>query len=102
MSNFVGFRLNVERDADIIKDLERYKDTTGRMKEVYRRAMRAEDELFVPFIKAQETIVEERSRTLPPKKAEKIVWKFPKEPSVSLSATGAPTSLKSAILSNDF
>jgi hypothetical protein len=34
--NFVGLRLNDNKDMDIIMDLERYENRTERIKEVYR------------------------------------------------------------------
>jgi hypothetical protein len=84
MSDFVGFRLNATKDADIIKDLSKYKDTTARVKEAYRRAIRAEqtNQVVEPTVK-------------PPPKPERIVWNFPKEPTV-------PSSIRANILSNGF
>lgn len=37
-----GFRLHPEKDADILADLAKYKDTTSRLKEIYRKGLQFE------------------------------------------------------------
>jgi hypothetical protein len=90
MSDFVGFRLNATKDADIIKDLKKYKDTTARVKEAYRRAIALEQAIPTPAISEVTSVPK-----VAPTKPERIVWNFPKEPTV-------PCSLKANILSNGF
>jgi len=46
ISKPVGFRLNPNTDADIIKDLDKYKDRTSRLKEVYRRVLAIEQQKY--------------------------------------------------------
>ena len=100
MSNFVGLRLHVERDADIIKDLAKYKDVTARVKEVYRRAVLSENQTFSPA-QVEVNKLPTTISTINPK-TEAITWSFPDKPSVALSTTGAPSSLKAKLLSNGF
>ena len=106
MSAFVGFRLNDTRDADIIKDLDKYKDTTARVKEVYRKVILMEQGNYNPPT-VESPVLETKAPTPPTKtenvKTEKIVWSnFPKEPSVKSSENGAPISVKSKLLNNGF
>lgn len=70
-----GFRLNPEEDADIIKDLARFKNRTKRIKEAYRKCMFLEAGTLASILEAPElkkpqswTIPEEPSvKPLPPK-----------------------------------
>lgn len=94
--NFVGFRLSEKADTDIIKDLSRFTDTTERMKEVYRLAMRVE---------RGEVAVQSVMRPAPtpskPRQPEKpLDWKqsIPAEPTVKTSKP--PEERKKAIKAN--
>jgi len=75
-----GFRLHPTEDADIIRDLERYKNKTGRLKEVYRKAMQLE--------KGAIKLISEAPKTPEP-------WILPEEPTVKKQPEG---SLKATIL----
>jgi len=77
-----GFRLHPTEDADIIRDLERYKNKTGRLKEVYRKAMQIEK--GSPVMRA----IPEVPKTPEP-------WVIPEEPTVKKQPEG---SLKANIL----
>lgn len=101
MSNFVGFRLNIVKDADIIEDLGKYKDATARMKEVYRKGMRADINFIENFERIQK--IEDMKIKPDPIGTRRLVWNFPTEPSVK--PTGQveyPVSIKANILSNGF
>ena len=76
-----GFRLHPTEDADIIKDLERYKNKTGRLKEVYRKAMQLEKGSPVKIISEAPKVPEP--------------WVLPEEPTVKKQPEG---SLKANIL----
>ena len=67
-----GFRLHPIEDADIIRDLERYKNKTGRLKEVYRKAMQLEKGAIKLSLEA-------------PKIPEP--WVLPEEPTVKVEHT---------------
>jgi hypothetical protein len=99
----VGFRLNEEKDADILTDLLKYKDKTARVKEIYRMALHIINAPACPIPTAIVTKPIDNIESRP----EPLVWKIPKEPTVRTEAKAEvkpnePGSLKSRILKNRF
>jgi hypothetical protein len=106
MSSVAGFRLNPEEDADIIKDLDRFKNRSKRMRELMRKGLEYEN-TYLKFternpitekdiIKVAEALEKTPSMLVTP---EPIEWKIPVEPSVKPKSPGG---LKANILKNNF
>ncbi len=43
--NFIGARLHPEKDKDIIEDINKFKDKTKRLKDIYRKGLTMENTL---------------------------------------------------------
>ena len=69
-----GFRLNSVEDADIIKDLARYRNKSDRIKQAYRKAMQLEQGFVAPFVAPSV------APSVDP--AEAKLWVIPEEPTV--------------------
>lgn len=100
--DFMGCRLNIAHDADIIQDLSKYTDATARLKEVYRKAMLVEQQGYRQPTEVIKPIQEPLAvLEAAPAKKPSIVWSFPTEPSVPVhEPEKSAASLKANILNN--
>lgn len=74
-----GFRLNPVTDADIINDLARFRDTTKRLKEAYRKAMQIEQGHY-PIQGSSEALHGQIEASQTTRQANE--WSIPKEPTI--------------------
>lgn len=82
-----GFRLNPDKDADILRDLNRFNNKTDRIKEMYRKAMVMEQGGYVQRatvlpVRHQHSQVIPGETEASASEAAPLIWKIPVEPTV--------------------